>query len=429
MKSTRRVSFPRVSILVPTLALSFLFLGSGAPLEAATGRILNVDFGVGTSSAKVGLAATGQSAHDFWNLYSRDDGRGGFRTLGSVENLVWADGGESRIGLTVTNAPGAWNSGSADAMMSVFLYPFNGGEIAIGITNLPPAVYQLHVYGHGVGPHEVGRFVVQAGEHQLGPLSTRDGNDWNPPGWQEGMQYVVFRDIRVEAGATLVLRALAAYTGLAVINGIQLVQGDVPAVTFAPFEREFTNATSVVLSNNLGTGRIRFTLDGSDVTSDSPIYDAPIPLDHGATINAGVYFNEFPISASYSARYDRIYALDDGVPNEWREQHFGAGYRTDPRVGAAADPDHDGANNLQEYKGGTDPLDPLSGFQLRIKAVPAIAWNTVPGKAYRLWRKPSLNAPEWTVVVDRYVATAETSTLVDIEVGDRTSFYAIEPVP
>src|SRR5205809_4128073 len=49
---------------------------SSAPPPVA-GPLLDIDFGVGTSSAKVGFAATGQSAADFWNLYSRDDGSGG----------------------------------------------------------------------------------------------------------------------------------------------------------------------------------------------------------------------------------------------------------------------------------------------------------------------------------------------------------------
>ncbi len=31
-------------------------------------QLLNVDFGSGTTSAKVGFAATGQSTNDYWNL-------------------------------------------------------------------------------------------------------------------------------------------------------------------------------------------------------------------------------------------------------------------------------------------------------------------------------------------------------------------------
>ena len=35
--------------------------------------LLNVDFGVGSRSSKIGPAATGQSTNDFWNLYRHYD--------------------------------------------------------------------------------------------------------------------------------------------------------------------------------------------------------------------------------------------------------------------------------------------------------------------------------------------------------------------
>src|SRR2546430_16712491 len=72
--------------------------------------LLNVDFGSGTNSAKVGFAAIGQTTSDFWNLYSRDDGKGGYRTLGTITNLKWADGTSSAVGLTAANAPWAWHN-------------------------------------------------------------------------------------------------------------------------------------------------------------------------------------------------------------------------------------------------------------------------------------------------------------------------------
>src|SRR3989442_6939897 len=79
-------------------------------------QLLNVDFGIGTNSAKVGFAATGQSSNDYWNLYSRDDGSGGYRTVGAGSNLKWADRMVSAFGLTVTHGPGAWQNGTADPM-------------------------------------------------------------------------------------------------------------------------------------------------------------------------------------------------------------------------------------------------------------------------------------------------------------------------
>src|SRR5438876_11028914 len=62
-------------------------------------QLLDVDFGVGTNSAKAGFAATGQTTNDYWNLYTRDDGNGGYRTFGTVSNLKWADGTGSAVSL------------------------------------------------------------------------------------------------------------------------------------------------------------------------------------------------------------------------------------------------------------------------------------------------------------------------------------------
>src|SRR5207247_5267195 len=98
--------------------------------------LLNVDFGIGTSSGKVGYAAVGKSDNDFWNLYSRDDGNGGYRDFGTVSNLKWADGTVSSVGLTVANAPGAWLNGLDDPMYNVYLYPFNADNITVTVTDL-----------------------------------------------------------------------------------------------------------------------------------------------------------------------------------------------------------------------------------------------------------------------------------------------------
>src|SRR5882672_8966011 len=96
-------------------------------------NLLDIDFGIGTNSAKVGFAATGQTTNDYWNLYSRDDGSGGYRTFGAVSNLKWADGTVSAVDLAVTNAPGAWHNGAADPMYDVYLYPLSGGNITVTV--------------------------------------------------------------------------------------------------------------------------------------------------------------------------------------------------------------------------------------------------------------------------------------------------------
>ncbi len=155
------------------------------------------------------------------------------------------------------------------------------------------------------------------------------------------------------------------------------------------------------MHNTLGVGAIRYTLDGTEPGADSPAYTEPMTLDKTTSIAARVFFNSFPISDILHARYERVYALDDGVPNDWRQRYFGH----------------------------TNPLDPLSGYALRIRLVPAISWNSVPNQTYRVWRKESLGTPEWTLVIPSYIATNEIAVVADLDVPDTTSLYAVEPVP
>jgi hypothetical protein len=87
----------------------------------------------------------------------------------------------------------------------------------------------------------------------------------------------------------------------------------------------------------------------------------------------------------------------NGLPFSWELSNFGV-TGVDPN----ADPDHDGASNLQEYLAGTDPNNPSD--YLRITAygfnpdgsTAALTWTSVLNRFYQILESPSLAGPVWS---------------------------------
>lgn len=170
-------------------------------------------------------------------------------------------------------------------------------------------------------------------------------------------------------------------------------------VAIVPSGGLFTNSVQVVMVNNLAGSQLRYTLDGTLPTLSSPLYGASITLTQRTEVRVQAFISGFAITgASTNALFDRVYAVNDGVPNSWRLQYFGAGYVTDPRVGAAEDPDGDGSTNLEEYLAGTHPLDPLSGFALSIRLLPELRWEGVANARYEVLRRDSLGGTDFTKI-------------------------------
>jgi hypothetical protein len=202
------------------------------------------------------------------------------------------------------------------------------------------------------------------------------------------------------------------------------------AISFQPPAGLFTNSLQVTIVNNLATGSVFYTADQTDPTTTNTPYQTPVNLTSAATLRARVFLGEFPISAIVSADYARVYALDDGVDNAWREQYFGPNFLTDPRVSASADPDGDGWTNLLEYQSGTDPTDDISHPTViaGIRAIPLISWNSITGLTYRVLRKPSVSATNWDIVLQEFVADQTNSVFIDAN-APSTAIYEIEVVP
>jgi hypothetical protein len=399
-------------------------------ITAAGGGLLNVQFGTDGALLKEGPAAIGQGTNDFWNRYSRDLPGGGFRNVGSIPKLHWANGEESGASLTIENAAGAWPNGNPDPMFGIFLYPLSGNPvITVTITQLPPGTYSVYAYGHGGPPDNHNTvFELISGGVSLGDRATPSVPGWNHTNWTEGQQYVVYHDVLVDAASPLILRAKPGAHVFGMINGLQILRHGPVSVRFFPEGGLFTNSTHVQITG-AGPGReVRYTLDGSVPTLGSTLYSRPIALNASALIQAQAFSNGVPTGDRVSATFQRVYALNDGIHADWRRLYFGEGYATDPRAAAEADPDGDGSSNLQEFTAGTNPTDVSSGFLVRNRLVPSISWRSEPGKTYRILRKSQLSDALWTPVKE-ITATAPFSRFTDEDVENADSYYAVEPLP
>lgn len=388
---------------------------------ANASQIISLDFGnSAVQGAPVGKAAFGNSATDVWNLWSGPTAP----NVGST-NLVYTTGLPSGASFAVENAPGAWVTLVPDLMFGIYAYS-NGGPISVTFNDLPAGVWDVVAYGHGEQDHMATRFEVLTDTKRYGPLTTRTTSEWRTLPWVEGAHYVVLRNVEVAAGQSVRLIAAGLPGGPPFLNGVQLIARD-STVALEPNGALFTNRIAVVITGAAPGRVLRYTLDGSDPSTNSPVYEGPLSLNSTVFVAVRAFANGEPVSPIVRGEFVRIYAIQDGISNEWRRRYFGPGYLTDPRVSAEADPDADGANNLQEFVAGTDPLDPLSGFALTAKRVVSLSWASVPGRKYRILRKNQISQLEWEVYRE-VVAEGATARFTDEEAPDNAYFYAVEPV-
>ena len=179
--------------------------------------LLNVDFGAGAGpTTKTGPAAVGHTGDDFWNFFTRDDGAGGWRTFGALTDLKLADGTVTTIGLSIANAPGAWGNGSTDPMLDGFIYPFDGGNVTVTLSNLPAGQYDVLPYSLN------GNYEVTSGGVSYGIKSCYGFPVANPPVWTDGVQFTRFSNVQVAAGQALVIIARPTESDVALISGLQI---------------------------------------------------------------------------------------------------------------------------------------------------------------------------------------------------------------
>src|SRR6266404_4891738 len=169
--------------------------------QSAWADLWNVDFGGGTQSLKVGFAATGLSASDYWNFYTPDDGGGGRKVNGFLSNLKYAGGLTSGVGITVNNGDGLYGYASTDPMLADYIYSLSAGvlQTIVTVTNLPAGNYNFYLYCAD------SHFDLKVGATDYGTKISYDNPLINPPPWIDGHQYVRFANVAVGASQSVEL--------------------------------------------------------------------------------------------------------------------------------------------------------------------------------------------------------------------------------
>jgi alpha-tubulin suppressor-like RCC1 family protein len=236
--------------------------GGAGKCAPQTGRLsqqlINLDFGAGGGrgySLKTGFAAIGQATNDFWNFYDRDVSPSPYdwRTSGALVNLQLANGALTTVGVSVSDAPGAWNDESSDSMYKTYDYPLDGGNNVVTFTNLAAGQYDVLAYSPD------GNFEVTVGGISYGVKTTYDSPASSVPVWTEGVQYACFRNVTVAAGQSLVLTVRNGVSAPALLSGMQIVSSGIMS-NLPPTILSQTPSQVVLLGN---TATFSVTASGS----------------------------------------------------------------------------------------------------------------------------------------------------------------------
>lgn len=397
------------------------------PPESQLG-LFNVRFGTSAAAPIRGPAAYGESTNDFWNPYSRDDGQGGYKTLGSIVPLLDSTGASTLAGLVVQNAPGAWDSGASHPLMALYLYPLGGvPRITLTATNLPTGFYDAYLYGHG-GPGDAYNtaFTVSSGPLAHGTRSTTTNSTWLNPTWVEGQQFVRFTNLFVSRQDPLVIHADRGAQYIPCLNGIQLVRRTTDRFVVHTPSMTFRNRLEVQSQTDIDVV-LRYSVDGSPVSTNSPPLGSTLTVTNTTQLTVQAFAGDALLGDVIRRDYILVPSFDDEIAWDWRLKYFGPQASLDPKAAAGSDPDNDGSDNLTEYRAGTSPVDPLDGFASGIRQIPSIRWNSVVGALYRILRKERLPDAPWIEIKRVRAATAITEYF-DPTVDGQPRFYRVEAV-
>jgi hypothetical protein len=182
-------------------------------------QLLNINFSNG--SPKTGPAAIGQAPDDAWNQFNFP-----WDSDATLPSLSWAHPGQgpASASIRVQNAAGYWGNNTGDPMYDTFVYPQSWGDMIATISSLPAGNYDFYLYGHASDDFQNSVFHLTSGSTSYGSKGTTIwGSGWNSGTvWEEGQQYVVFRNVAVSSGQPVVIDIPPNGAGYALFNGMQI---------------------------------------------------------------------------------------------------------------------------------------------------------------------------------------------------------------
>ena len=113
-----------------------------------------------------------------------------------------------------------------------------------------------------------------------------------------------------------------------------------------PASQDFTGSVSVTMSTNSEGAEIRYTLDDSEPTASSTLYDSAIAISNTTTVKAKVFKGDLDPSMTSIATYTKLLSGFDS----WI-----AGFNVGDDTDASDNPDGDWAKNLLEWAVGSLP--------------------------------------------------------------------------
>jgi CubicO group peptidase (beta-lactamase class C family) len=126
---------------------------------------------------------------------------------------------------------------------------------------------------------------------------------------------------------------------------------------------------------------------------------------------------------------DLFDANGDGLLDAWQIHYFGS--TSSPAAAPSADPDGDGANNLNEFVNLTDPTDSTSVKTLKVNADPQngqnlmLSWFAARGRVYSVETTASLSSPNWQALASATDNVGDNSMRLITNFVSGTGFYRL----